>query len=357
MLSFLEVLKQSMALGASDIFIVAGKALSYKKGKGIYQLNEEKVMPDYSRELVEEAYDLAHRDMSRLTRAGDDDFAISVPKLARLRVNCYKQRGSLAAVLRIVAFGIPDYQTIGIPEEVMSLTKKQKGLVLVTGAAGNGKSTTLACVLQKINETRSGHIITLEDPIEFLYRNEQSIVSQREIGLDTANFVTALRSSLRQSPDVILVGEMRDYDTMQIAMTAAETGHLILSTLHTVGAVNTIDRIIDIFPPSQQQQVRVQLSMALKTVVSQQLIPTVEDQLIPVFEVMHVNNAVRNMIRESKVYQIESVIGMSGSEGMVSMDNSLYELTVAGRITVETALQYALHPELLEKRLKSNLRR
>lgn len=355
MLSLLEILKKSMELGASDIFIVAGKPVSFKKGKVIYQLNEEKVMPDYSKDLVEEAYKLANRELCRLMADGDDDFAISVPNLTRLRVNCYKQRGSMAAVLRIVAFGIPNYQAIGIPEQVMALANKQKGMVLVTGAAGNGKSTTLACILQRINETRSGHIITLEDPIEFLYRNEKSIISQREIGLDTMNFVTALRSSLRQSPDVILVGEMRDYETVQIAMTAAETGHLILSTLHTVGAVNTIDRIIDIFPSNQQQQVRVQLSMALKTVISQQLIPSVNGELIPVFEVMHVNSAVRNMIRESKVYQIESVIGMSGTEGMVSMDNSLYDLATRGKITMETALQYALHPELLEKRLRSNL--
>ncbi|WP_352399059.1 PilT/PilU family type 4a pilus ATPase [Anaerotignum sp.] len=357
MLSFLEVLRQSMELGASDIFVVAGKPLSYKKGKTIYQLNDEKVMPDYSMQLVEEAYGLANRELGRLMEEGDDDFAISVPNLTRLRVNCYKQRGSVAAVLRIVAYGIPDYSAIGIPEEVMNLANKQKGLVLVTGSAGNGKSTTLACILQRINEMRSSHIITLEDPIEFLYRNKKSIVSQREIGLDTKNFVTALRSSLRQSPDVILVGEMRDHETIQIAMTAAETGHLIMSTLHTVGAVNTIDRIIDIFPPNQQQQVRVQLSMALKTVVSQQLVPTVDGGLAPVFEVMHVNNAVRNMIRESKVYQIESVIGMSGGEGMVSMDNSLFELASKGRITIDTALQYALHSELLEKRLKGNLRR
>lgn len=357
MLSFLELLKQTMELGASDIFIVAGKPLSYKKGKMIYQLNDEKVMPDFSKYLVEEAYKLAQRELTRLWADGDDDFALSVPNLVRLRVNCYKQRGSLAAVLRIVAYGIPNYQEIGIPEEVLDLANQKKGLILVTGSAGNGKSTTLACILQRINQTRSNHIITLEDPIEFLYRNEKSIVSQREIGLDTMNFVSALRSSLRQSPDVILVGEMRDYETIQIAMTAAETGHLILSTLHTVGAVNTIDRIIDIFPPNQQQQVRIQLSMVLKTVVSQQLIPTVDGTLIPVFEIMHMNNAVRNMIRESKVYQIESVIGMSGAEGMISMDNSLYELVSRGKITTETALQHALHPELLEKRLHMNLKR
>lgn len=357
MLSFLEILQQALTLGASDIFIVAGKPISYKRGKTINQMDEERVMPDYSKQLVEEAYALAHREIAKLMREGDDDFAISVPNLARLRINCYKQRGSLAAVLRIVAFGIPDYKKIGIREEIMELAKLQKGLVLVTGSAGNGKSTTLACVIEQMNRTRRDHIVTLEDPIEFLYRNDQAIVSQREIGLDTTNYVSALRASLRQSPDVILVGEMRDHETIQIAMTAAETGHLILSTLHTIGAVNTIDRIIDIFPPTQQQQMRVQLAMVLKTVVSQQLVPTVDGALIPVFEILNVNNAVRNMIRESKVYQIESVIGMSASEGMVSMDNSLHDLCIQGKITMDTALQYSLHPEMLEKRLRTNLRR
>ncbi len=354
MLSFLEILKQSMELGASDIFIVAGKALSYKKGKMIYQLNDEKVMPEYSKLLVEEAYRLANRGLTHLEDAGEDDFALSVPNLARLRVNCYKQRGSLAAVLRIVAYGIPEYQKIGIPEEVIRVANLKKGMVLVTGAAGNGKSTTLACVLQRINETRSNHIITLEDPIEFLYRNEKSIVSQREIGLDTKNFTTALRSSLRQSPDVILVGEMREHEILQISMMAAETGHLILSALHTVGAVNTIERIIDIFPPHHQQQARVQLSMVLHTIISQQLIPAKDGTLVPAFEILHMNPAVGNMIRESKVYQIESVIGMSGAEGMVSMDYSLYELVSKGKISKETALQYALHPEALEKRFRMN---
>jgi len=229
----------------------------------------------------------------------------------------------------------------------------EKGLVLVTGSAGNGKSTTLACIIDRINKTRGGHIITLEEPIEFLYRNEKSIVSQREVELDTLDYVTALRACLRQAPDVILLGEMRDYETIKTAMTAAETGHLVISTLHTLGAVNTVDRIIDIFPPNQQQQIRVQLAMLLKSVISQQLVPTEDGGVVPVFEVMHVNNAIRNMIRESKAHQIDSVIGTSASEGMTSMDNSLLDLYKRGTISEDTALRYSLAPELMMRRLES----
>lgn len=351
MLSFFEMLQVAIDHGASDIFIVAGQPLSYKKGKTIIKMNDEKVMPAASRALVQEAYDIAERDISILDHSGDDDFAISVPDMARLRMCTFKQRGSLGAVLRVVSFGIPDYHKLGIPEDIMNLSDTQKGMILVTGTAGSGKSTTLACMIDQINHNRSGHIITLEDPIEYLHRNDKSIVTQREIGLDTSDYVTGLRACLRQAPDVILVGEMRDYETIQIAMTGAETGHLVFSTLHTVGAANTIDRIIDIFPPNQQQQIRVQLAMQLQTVVSQQLVPTVDGGLVPAFEVMHVNPAIRNLIRESKVHQIETIIGMSAGEGMLTMDNSLLTLVQQGRITAETALQHSLHPDLMEKRL------
>ena len=351
MLSFFEMLQVAIDNEASDVFIVAGQPLSYKKGKTIFKMNDEKVMPATSRALVQEAYDIAERDISILDGSGDDDFAISVPDMARLRICTFQQRGSLGAVLRVVSFGIPDYHKLGIPEAIMDLSNTQKGMILVTGTAGSGKSTTLACMIDQINHSRSGHIITLEDPIEYLHRNDKSIVAQREIGLDTSDYVTGLRACLRQAPDVILVGEMRDYETIQIAMTGAETGHLVFSTLHTVGAANTIDRIIDIFPPNQQQQIRVQLAMQLQTVVSQQLVPSVDGGLIPAFEVMHVNPAIRNLIRESKVHQIETIIGMSAGEGMQTMDNSLLALLHQGKITAETALQHSLHPELMEKRL------
>ena len=214
----------------------------------------------------------------------------------------------------------------------MKIASMTRGLVLVTGPAGGGKSTTLACIVDAINRQRNAHIITIEDPIEFLHRNQKSIVSQRELAMDTSSYVTALRSSLRQAPDVILLGEMRDLDTIQTAMTAAETGHLVISTLHTVGAVNTIDRIIDVFPAGQQQQIRVQLAQVLKTVVTQQLLPTVSGGLAPAFEIMHLNNAVRSMVRESRIHQIDSVIQTSAAEGMIAMDESILRLYRAGRV-------------------------
>ena len=352
MLGFVELLRAALDAGASDIFIVSGQPLSYKAEGRIVTVDQEKVMPDTSRVLVEEAYQEAGRSMRLLEESGDDDFAVSVKGLARFRISTYKQRGSLAAVIRVISFGIPDYQKLGIPESVMSVADTKKGLVLVTGSAGNGKSTTLACLIDRINKTRSGHIITLEEPIEFLYRNDKSIISQREIELDSHDYVTALRACLRQAPDVILLGEMRDYETIKTAMTAAETGHLVLSTLHTLGAVNTIDRIIDIFPPQQQHQIRMQLSALLRSVISQQLVPNVNGGVTPVFEIMHANNAIRNMIRESKTHQIDSTIGVSAAEGMVSMDMGLLELYKKGEITAETAMRYCLSPEMMTKRLE-----
>ena len=233
----------------------------------------------------------------------------------------------------------------------MKIAERTRGLVLVTGPAGSGKSTTLACIVDAINRTRAAHVITIEDPIEYLHRNEKSIVSQRELGTDTGSYVTALRASLRQAPDVILLGEMRDLDTIQTAMTAAETGHLVISTLHTVGAVNTIDRIIDVFPSSQQQQIRVMLAQVLKTVVSQQLLPTVDGGMTPAFEIMHLNNAIRNLVRDSRIHQIDAAIQSGASEGMIGMDESIARLVKAGKVSKETALRYAMNLDQLSRRI------
>lgn len=351
MAGFFDIIQQAMEQKASDVFIVSGQPISFKIHKTITPINDERIMPEAARILVGEAYAAAGRDMTRLIEKGDDDFAISMAGIGRMRMSAYKQRGSLAAVVRMVSFKIPDYKQIGIPENVIGCAKAQKGLVLVTGPAGNGKSTTLACIIDRINKTRNGHVITLEDPIEFLYRNDKCIISQREIEQDTQDYVTAIRASLRQAPNIILLGEMRDYETISAAMTAAETGHLVLSTLHTIGAADTVDRIIDIFPPSQQQQVRVQLSMLLHAVVSQQLVPTVDGRVTPVFEVMFANNAICNLIRDAKIHQIDSVISTSSAQGMVSMDNSLLDLYSRGIITKETALTYSQHPDIIAKRL------
>lgn len=238
--------------------------------------------------------------MNDFEQSGDDDFSFAIPGLSRFRVSAYKQSGALSVVIRIISFSLPNPTEIGIPQRIIDFSNFSKGLVLVTGTAGSGKSTTLACIIDAINHHYRKHIITLEDPLEFLHRHDLSIVSQREINVDTESYVTALRVSLRQRPDVILLGEMRDYETMQVAMTAAETGHLIFSTLHTIGAASTIDRIIDVFPPNQQHQIAVQLSMVLQAVISQQLVPTIDGKMIPVFEIMTVTPAIRNMIRDNQ---------------------------------------------------------
>lgn len=274
-----------------------------------------------------------------------------MPGLSRFRVNAYRQRSSLASVIRVITFDIPKASEKNIPDSVIRLADFKSGLVLVTGPAGSGKSTTLACMIDHINQTREDHIITLEDPLEYLHRHEKSIVSQREIYTDTESYVTALKASLRQSPDVILLGEMRDHETMETAMTAAETGHLIISTLHTLGSANTIDRIIDVFPPEQQRQIAVQLALILRAVVCQQLVPSVSGKLLPVFEIMTVNPAVSTMIRDNKIHQIDGTISTSASADMVSMDQSLTVLYRSGKITKETALSYAANPEALRRKL------
>ncbi len=346
-----EFLEQTTQAGASDLFIVAGRPLSYKKDGKVIQLDGERVMPGKCEELVTEIYALANRDIRQLEETGDDDFSFAIPGLSRFRVSTYRQRGSLSAVIRVITFDLPDPAQMGIPGQVIGLSELKKGLVLVTGPAGSGKSTTLACIIDQINRTQEKHIITLEDPLEYLHRHQKSIISQREINSDTASYVVALRAALRQSPDVILLGEMRDFETISIAMTAAETGHLVLSTLHTLGAANTIDRIIDVFPPNQQRQIAIQLASVLQAVVSQQLVPTVSGGVAPAFELMTATTAVRNMIRENKIHQIDGLIYSSSASGMFSMDSSLQSLCKAGRISREQALAHSSNPDMLARKL------
>lgn len=336
---------------ASDIFIIAGRPLSVKID-GKMSIFGERLMPDDTDRLIHQIYSMAgNRNIDPFLQTGDDDFSFSIPGLSRFRVNAYRQRGSLAAVIRVIAFDLPNPDILHIPEEVMSAADFTKGMVLVTGPAGSGKSTTMACIVDRINHSREGHIITLEDPLEYLHRHDKCIVSQREICTDTESYLVSLRATLRQSPDVILLGEMRDYETIQTAMTAAETGHLVLSSLHTTGAANTIGRIVDVFEPSQQRQVSIQLSMVLQAVISQQLVPDINGHNIPVFEVMRLNPAIRNMIRDNKVHQIDGVISSSAHEGMRAMDQSLLELYKQGRITRETALKYASNGDMLKRKL------
>ena len=351
MADVIQYLQKAVAIGASDILMLSGMPVSMRVSGEIIAEDEPRVMPDAAETLVEGLYALAGRGMDHYREFGDDDFPLSVSGLSRFRVSTYRQRGSAAAVVRVVHFDIPDYQALHIPDEVMRIADKKHGLVLVTGPTGCGKSTTLACVIDAINRTRRAHIITIEDPIEFLHRNQRSAISQREVGADTEDYVSAMRASLRQSPDVIQLGEMRDYETINAAVTAAETGLLVLSTLHTLGAANTVDRIIDVFPSKSQNQIRLQLSMTLQTVVSQQLLPDTNGGLTAAFEIMHLNSAIRNMIRESKTHQIDSVIQTYANEGMISMDASILNLYKAGRITADTAVKFAMNPELMEKKV------
>lgn len=347
-----EFLEEAVKRGASDLFIVAGLPLTCKINGKMVALEEKKMMPEDTGQMLEEIYSLAsNHNIDSLKERGDDDFSFSISNLARFRVSTYKQRGSLAAVIRLIAFQLPDPAKLLIPDAILELADYRKGLVLVTGPAGSGKSTTLACLIDRINSTRESHIITLEDPMEFLHRHKKSIVSQREVSSDTESYRTALRASLRQSPDVILLGEMRDYETIQIAMTAAETGHLVFSTLHTTGAANAVDRIIDVFPANQQRQVTVQLASVLNAVVSQQLVPGIDGKQIPSFELMTVTPAIKNMIRDNKVHQVDGVIYSSAADNMFSMDTCLLKLYKENKISREMALACAVNPAMLGKKL------
>lgn len=347
-----ELLQQAIKEQASDVFIVAGLPISFRKNGVIHQLDDTKLLPSDTDDFLKEIYKNAgDRNINILNDSGDDDFSFSITGLSRFRVSAYKQRGALSAVIRIITFDLPDFRKLGIPEHVIHLGDGGKGMILVTGPAGSGKSTTLACMIDQINQNQQKHIITLEDPLEYLHRHTRSIVSQREINVDTENYVTALRAALRQSPDVILLGEMRDYETINVAMTAAETGHLLLSTLHTIGAANTIDRIIDVFPANQQRQIGIQLATVLTAVVSQQLVPATDGTMVPAMEIMTVTPAIRNMIRDNKVHQIDGIIYSSMKEDMISMDGSLLNLCRQGRISRETALKFATNPEMLGKKL------
>jgi len=346
-----EMLQKAVEWKGSDIFIMPGAAVEVKVNNDLTELTSEKMTPADTERLIQEMYTLAHRDIKILEREGDDDFSFAIPNVSRFRCNTYRQRGSLAAICRIVNFELPDPADMCIPDLVMELASLRSGMVLVTGPAGSGKSTTLACIVDRINSTRSGHIVTIEDPIEYLHRHKRSLVSQREVPNDASTFSRALRAALRQAPDVVMLGEMRDLDTVRTAITAAETGHLLLSSLHTIGAAKTMDRIVDAFSAEQQAQIRVQLSMVLKAVVSQRLVPAVDGRRIPVFEVMTVNPAIQNMIRDGRTHQIDNVIYGGSDKTMLSMDSELQRLVREGAITRETALVYAINPETLAKRI------
>jgi len=334
-----EILRSAHVAGASDVHITVGIPPKMRVSGRLKEMTFPRLMPDDTKRLL---YGIMNeKQTEQFEEKGEWDFSYSISQLGRYRVNAFQQRGTCAMVFRLVGNKIPRPEELAVPQSVVNLFDKKRGLILVTGPTGSGKSTTLASIIGKINRELDSHIITLEDPIEYLHKHDKSIVNQREIGIDTDDYSIALRSALREDPDVILVGEMRDLETISTAITAAETGHLVFSTLHTIGAASTVDRIIDVFPPHQQQQIRTQLANVLEAVVSQQLIPRIGGGRCAAFEVMHANSAIRNLIRENKSHQIASTIQMNRKNGMMTMDDAIAELYMRGEIDRNDALTFA----------------
>lgn len=344
-----DLLKFAVEKGASDVHITVGVPPIFRMNGQLVKITDiERLMPADTAVIVESV--MSEDILKQYKEKGEVDFSYAVQGIGRFRVNVYNQRGSASMALRTVPLRVPTIEELQLPDTLKKMADNKRGLILVTGPTGSGKSTTLAAMIDHINKTRSAHVLTLEDPIEYLHRHDKSIVNQREIGLDSMTYGNALRASLRQDPDVILIGEMRDLETISTAITAAETGHLVLSTLHTTGAVATVDRIVDVFPPGQQEQIRVQLASVLQGVVSQQLLKKSDDSgRIAALEILLCNSAIRNHIREGKSHQIMSSIQTGRKVGMISMDAYLSELYKKELITYEDALNFAMDRDFLTR--------
>jgi twitching motility protein PilT len=350
---FADILLEVIDAGASDLHLTVGAPPMVRERGRLRPLDYPKLTSQDTREIV---YSILNNDQrKKLENEWQIDLSYSVPSKARFRVNAYFQRASIGAVMRTIPQDIPAFESLGLPDILKDFTRKPRGFVLVTGPTGSGKSTTLASMIDMINDQRHEHIMTVEDPIEFLHRHKNCVVNQRELGADAQSFALALKSALRQDPDVILVGEMRDLETMSTAITAAETGHLVFATLHTQDTAQTVDRIVDSFPPAQQHQVRTQLSIALQGIVTQQLLPTADGQSrIAACEVLVPTPAVRNLIREGKTHQLYSALQTGGSHGMQTMDAALADLVRGGLITRQLAESRSSTPEELKRLLEND---
>ena len=338
-----EILRLAKEIDASDIHMAPGSPLMFRINGRLVPQNEEILKPADVDAAIKPV--MTKEQLAELEKSGEVDFAFSIPGFSRVRVNIFSQRGTYAASLRILSYEVPDPESLGIPASFVELTNRKRGLILVTGTAGSGKSTTLASLVEVIAERDYKNIITIENPIEYLHSHKKSIVIQREIGVDTDNYANGVRAALRQDPDVIMVGEMHDMDTISMALAAAETGHLVFSTLHTSNTVDALERIIDVFPPHQQQQIRVQLASVLRGVVAQQLLPRSDIRgRIAAFEVLIANPEVRNLIREGKNHHIPSLISKSRKEGMQSMDDAILAAYMRSEIAMDTAISYAHDP-------------
>ncbi|MBC7087238.1 MAG: type IV pilus twitching motility protein PilT [Tissierellales bacterium] len=343
-----DILSDAIDMKASDVHITAGVTPIFRVNGELLNYGTTILNPLDTEKLVKKVTN--ENQFDKLIEFGEYDFSYAIPGKSRFRVNAYIQRGSFGMALRIIPYEIPSMESLGLPAIIPELSDLPRGLILVTGPTGSGKSTTLATMINKINSERKCHILTLEDPIEYLHKHNKSIVNQREVGADTLSFSNGLRAALREDPDVILVGEMRDLETISIAITAAETGHLVLSTLHTIGAPQTIDRIIDVFPPHQQQQIRVQLASVIQAIITQQLLPRADGKgRIAAFEVMVATPAIRNLIREDKIHQIETAMQTGAKYKMQTMDSALLNLYKNGSITKDTAISRAVSSEEIKK--------
>jgi twitching motility protein PilT len=347
-----ELLHIVVDRNASDLHICMNEAPVIREDGALKRLNFEKFTPQILQRMLYEI--ISDDNINRFETTLELDFSYQLPRRARFRVNMYRDRGSCAAAFRLIPQKIPTVRDLNLPPLLETLTDKPRGLILVTGPTGSGKSTSLAAMINHININKAVHIITIEDPIEYLHTHKQSVINQRELGGDTKSFANALRASLREDPDVLLVGEMRDMETISLAITAAETGHLVFATLHTNNAAESVDRIIDVFPPGQQEQIRVQLSNNLQSIISQQLLPRAgAPGRIPANEIMLASPAIRNLIREAKTHQIPSMIQTSGNLGMITMDQNLRDLYLKGYVTLEEIFSRCQNPDELKKMINT----
>jgi twitching motility protein PilT len=347
-----ELLERMVAQGASDLHVTTGSEPAIRVNGRLQRLDDVgRLSADDSQRLLYRI--LSTEQQKQLEIKRQIDLSYSIPGLARFRVNVYFQRQSLGAAFRLVPAELKTLDDLGLPQQLHELAKKPRGLVLVTGPTGSGKSTTLAAIIDEINRNRHDHIMTIEDPIEFLHRHKNCIVNQREIGPDAISFAEALRGALRQDPDVILLGEMRDLETIATALTAAETGHLVFATLHTQDAPSTVDRLIDVFPAAQQEQIRVQIASTLQAIVTQTLVPTIDGAgRVPAVEILYPDDAVRNLIRQAKVEQIYSIMQTGTQRGMQTLEQALVDLVVRGKISQDTAISRSSRPDQLIGLLK-----
>lgn len=347
-----DLLRIATETGASDLHITVGLPPMVRRHGSITPIGEEVLTPETAKELVLSLMSSEqHEDM---IKKGENDFSYAIPDFCRYRVNTFFQKQCYGTVCRVIRPNVPSLEDLKLPACLSQLALRPRGLLLVTGPTGSGKSTTLAAMVSYINANKKDHILTIEDPIEYIHNHNKSMVNQREVGQDTHSFANALRAALREDPDVILLGEMRDLETISTAVTAAETGHFVMATLHTTSAAQTVDRVIDAFPPHQQQQIRVQLSAVLQGVICQQLVPRAEGGgRYAATEILIANDAVRNMIREGKTHQINNVIMTNLKVGMMSMDYSLAQLVKEKKILLDHAMERAVDPVMLQKYLES----